>query len=103
MEYLTFKEIVQKWSISARRVTTLCKTERIDGAIQKGGIWLILGDAQKSESQETGEKIKQHDEFYTHLTLIENKLKQYREFFREKIVLCNCDDPYESNFLNSLL
>ncbi len=38
------------------------------------------------------------DEFYTHLTLIENELKHYREFFRGKTVLCNCDDPYESNF-----
>ena len=38
------------------------------------------------------------DEFYTHLTLIENELKHYREFFKGKIVLCNCDDPYESNF-----
>lgn len=38
------------------------------------------------------------DEFYTHLTLIENELKHYREFFKGKVVLCNCDDPYESNF-----
>lgn len=30
--------------------------------------------------------------------MIENELKHYREFFRGKIVLCNCDDPYESNF-----
>ena len=38
------------------------------------------------------------DEFYTHLTLIENELKHYRDFFKGKVVLCNCDDPYESNF-----
>ncbi len=38
------------------------------------------------------------DEFYTQLPDIENELKHYRQHFRDKIVLCNCDDPYESNF-----
>jgi hypothetical protein len=38
------------------------------------------------------------DEFYTHLSLIEHELKHYREHFRGKIVFCNCDDPYESEF-----
>ncbi len=38
------------------------------------------------------------DEFYTQLADIENELRHYREHFRGKVVLCNCDDPYESNF-----
>ncbi len=38
------------------------------------------------------------DEFYTQLVDIENELRHYREHFRNKVVLCNCDDPYESNF-----
>lgn len=38
------------------------------------------------------------DEFYTQLSLIENELRHYRDFFKGKTVLCNCDDPYESNF-----
>lgn len=38
------------------------------------------------------------DEFYTKLTLIEDELKHYRKFFEGKTVLCNCDDPFESNF-----
>lgn len=38
------------------------------------------------------------DEFYTQLTDIENELKHYRQHFRGKVILCNCDDPYESNF-----
>ena len=38
------------------------------------------------------------DEFYTQLVDIEQELKHYKAFFRGKIVLCNCDDPYESNF-----
>lgn len=38
------------------------------------------------------------DEFYTPLTMIENELKHYKEHFRNKTVLCNCDDPRVSNF-----
>ena len=38
------------------------------------------------------------DEFYTNLQLIEDELKHYRAHFKDKRVLCNCDDPYESNF-----
>ena len=38
------------------------------------------------------------DEFYTQLSDIENELRHYKEHFKGKTVLCNCDDPYESNF-----
>lgn len=38
------------------------------------------------------------DEFYTQLPDIENELKHYEKHFYGKTVLCNCDDPYESNF-----
>ena len=42
-------------------------------------------------------KAKQ-DEFYTQLDDIAKELKYYKQHFRGKVVLCNCDDPYESNF-----
>lgn len=38
------------------------------------------------------------DEFYTTLQLIEDELRHYRPHFKGKRVLCNCDDPWESNF-----
>ena len=38
------------------------------------------------------------DEFYTQLVDIEKELKHYKEQFRNKVVYCNCDDPFESNF-----
>lgn len=40
------------------------------------------------------------DEFYTQLSDIENELRHYREHFRGKTVLCNCDDPRVSNFFH---
>ena len=39
-----------------------------------------------------------NDEFYTQLSDIEKELKHYKNQFRNKVVYCNCDDPFESNF-----
>lgn len=43
-------------------------------------------------------KTAKKDEFYTQLADIERELQHYWPHFRGKTVLCNCDDPYESNF-----
>ncbi len=43
-------------------------------------------------------KSNKRDEFYTQLSDIENELRHYREHFQGKVVYCNCDDPYVSNF-----
>ncbi len=43
-------------------------------------------------------KSSQNDEFYTQLGDIANELKHYRDQLRGKVIFCNCDDPFESNF-----
>ena len=43
-------------------------------------------------------KTARKDEFYTQLTDIEKEMRYYRKHFQGKTVLCNCDDPFESNF-----
>lgn len=43
-------------------------------------------------------KVLKNDEFYTQLVDIENEMRHYKCFFQDKIVFCNCDDPFESNF-----
>ena len=43
-------------------------------------------------------KAAKYDEFYTQLADIEKELRHYRPRFEGKVVLCNCDDPVESNF-----
>ena len=40
------------------------------------------------------------DEFYTQLVDIENELKHYQAHFKDKTILCNCDDPRVSNFFH---
>ena len=51
-----------------------------------------------NNSQLTKARKAKNDEFYTQLTDIEKELRHYRRHFEGKIVLCNCDDPFESNF-----
>lgn len=43
-------------------------------------------------------KKNKKDEFYTQLPDIEAEMKHYKEQFTGKVIFCNCDDPYESNF-----
>ncbi len=43
-------------------------------------------------------KLNKADEFYTQIADIEAEMHHYSGQFRGKVILCNCDDPYESNF-----
>lgn len=45
-------------------------------------------------------KKAKNDEFYTILSDIEKELKHYKKHFKDKVVLCNCDDPRVSNFFH---
>lgn len=52
-----------------------------------------LDEAKKNKS----------DEFYTQLSDIQNELSHYTDKFKGKVVFCNCDDPFESNFVKYFL
>ena len=45
-------------------------------------------------------KATKQDEFYTQLSDIEKELRHYTAHFKNKTVLCNCDDPKVSNFFH---
>ncbi|MDQ6758196.1 MAG: adenine-specific methyltransferase EcoRI family protein [Bacteroidota bacterium] len=45
-------------------------------------------------------KKEKNDEFYTILADIERELRHYKKHFKNKVVLCNCDDPRVSNFFH---
>lgn len=51
-----------------------------------------------SNNNLTNAKKAKNDEFYTQLSDIENELKHYKDYFKGKVVFCNCDDPEWSNF-----
>lgn len=50
----------------------------------------------------TNAKKVKNDEFYTQYSDIQKEVEAYLEYnqnvFRNQIIYCNCDDPYESNF-----
>ncbi len=50
----------------------------------------------------TKAKKAKNDEFYTKFSDIQKEIESYLEYdkntFKDKVVYCNCDDPFESNF-----
>lgn len=47
MKYVSTTEIGKKWTISARRIGTLCAEGRIPNVQRAGNMWLIPEDAKK--------------------------------------------------------
>ena len=63
MELLTTSQVAEKWEISRRRVTTLCREGRIEGAILRGNTWLIPDDAQKPDDIRRVRKMGQINQY----------------------------------------
>lgn len=55
------------------------------------------GQSSANSSLHAAKRAK-NDEFYTQLSDIEKELQHYKQHFKGKVVLCNCDDPEWSNF-----
>lgn len=53
--------------------------------------------ASKNNNLHQAKRAK-NDEFYTMLSDIEKEMVHYRDYFKGKVVYCNCDDARESNF-----
>lgn len=58
--------------------------------------------ANKNVNLQNAKNIKD-DEFYTTYETIEKEMAHYTKHFVDKVVLCNCDDPFESNFCKYFL
>ena len=56
MEYITANEMAEKWNISSRRIRILCNEGRVEGAVQKGNLWLIPITADKPKEFRRGRK-----------------------------------------------
>lgn len=61
-----------------------------------------MANKTRNATNQTLQKAKKSksDEFYTQYHDIESELKHYTKHFKGKVVYCNCDDPYKSNFFN---
>lgn len=51
MGLTTTTVMAEKWNISRRRIATLCKEGRIEGAVLIGGNWLVPEDTKKPEDK----------------------------------------------------
>lgn len=60
MEYLSIKQISEKWGITVRRIQVLCAERRIPGATKIGSYWAIPADTEKPNDQriKSGKYIK---------------------------------------------
>ena len=47
MDYMTVKEVSEKWGVTPRRINYYCAGDRIPGAVKIATIWLIPKDAEK--------------------------------------------------------
>jgi len=60
------------------------------------------GESKAMNRSLSAAKAAKQDEFYTQYVDIQKEVEAYLEYdpntFRKKIVYCNCDDPFESNF-----
>jgi len=65
------------------------------------GIKMTKPNGNQTLSLSNAKKAKQ-DEFYTQLDDISKELRHYKAQLRGKTILCNCDDPFESNFFKYL-
>ena len=59
MDLLTTTQMAEKWEISRRHVTTLCREGRIEGAILRGNTWLIPEDTEKPDDIRRVRKMEQ--------------------------------------------
>lgn len=83
------------------------KASREDARKKLGRSSLSTAAPPKAESKPMNRnlgaaKAAKQDEFYTQYVDIQKEVEAYLEFdpdtFRGKVVYCNCDDPFESNF-----
>lgn len=67
---------------------------------------IVANDLKQEEMQKKGNSILNNakystdntDEWYTTYDTVAEEVSHYKDQFEGKVVLCNCDDPYESNF-----
>ena len=47
MDYMTVREAAKKWSLSERRLQTMCSEGMIEGVVKFGHSWAVPANAEK--------------------------------------------------------
>ena len=80
-DYMTVKEAAERWGLSERRVTALCREERIYGSKKEGRSWVIPEDSEKPSDNrvKTGNYIQKEEK----LLGLPIGISDYREACRD--------------------
>ena len=78
----------QKGGVKMRQLAAIAVVFALSLGVMAMGGTKVLTEAKRAKK----------DEFYTQRVDIENELRHYRAHFAGKVVLCNCDDPRQSEF-----
>ncbi|MCF0133484.1 MAG: DNA-binding protein [Blautia sp.] len=65
MEYLSIRQVAEKWGLSPRIINVLCSEGRIEGATKIGSYWAVPADSEKPDDAriKSGKYMKkQHSE-----------------------------------------
>ena len=62
MDYMTLKEVSQKWSVTPRQVNYLCAAGRIPGAVKMAGVWLLPKEIAKPADRRYKKQVKNENE-----------------------------------------
>lgn len=83
-----------RWASKVTQKTRARESHAVSGS--------FLENNFMANSNLTNAKRAKNDEFYTQYGDIQKEIEAYLEYnpktFRDKVVYCNCDDPFESNF-----
>lgn len=58
IDYISIKQLSEKWEISTRRIQILCRDGRIPGAMRIASTWAVPADAQKPKDAPEDARIK---------------------------------------------
>lgn len=96
-EKLVYEDTHKTKKKASRKEIKAQEEKLLAESIEKAGVDYSQIKKPKNEKLTNARKAK-NDEFYTRLCDVENELKHYKEHFKDKVVLCNCDDPTFSAF-----
>lgn len=96
-EKLVYEDTPKTKKKASRKEIKAQEEKLLAESIEKAGV--DYSQIKKPKNAKlTNERKAKNDEFYTRLCDVENELKHYKEHFKDKVVLCNCDDPTYSSF-----
>ena len=92
MEYISVRVISERWGMKERKVTALCRDNRIPGVRKNGNTWLVPSDAMMPIDKRT----REYDESISNIGVVDSTIS-YTENGAERRVLDEYKRIYDKN------